>query len=81
MKDLKSDSYYSIYVVAMNDHGQSLASLVLLVHTPERDEIYNETVEGIFYCSIIKYTNKQINTVVHLYYITLIQLNKLIPIV
>lgn len=46
LKKLKSNSYYSIYVVAMNEHGTSLASLVLLIHTPERDEIYNETVEA-----------------------------------
>ncbi|KAG8198462.1 hypothetical protein JTE90_022196 [Oedothorax gibbosus] len=46
LKNLKSDTEYSIYVVGMNDHGQSLASLVLIVHTPERDEIYNETVEA-----------------------------------
>ncbi|XP_042905607.1 Ig-like and fibronectin type-III domain-containing protein 2 isoform X1 [Parasteatoda tepidariorum] len=46
LKNLKPDSYYSIYVVAMNEFGPSLASLVLLVRTPERDEIYNETVEA-----------------------------------
>lgn len=46
LQQLKSDTYYSIYVVAMNEHGASLPSLVLLVHTPERDEIYNETVQG-----------------------------------
>ncbi|GFS33092.1 ig-like and fibronectin type-III domain-containing protein, partial [Nephila pilipes] len=46
LKELKSDAYYSIYIVAMNEHGASLPSLVLLVHTPERDEIYNETIEA-----------------------------------
>ncbi|GFX66742.1 ig-like and fibronectin type-III domain-containing protein 2 [Trichonephila clavipes] len=46
LKELKSNAYYSIYVMAMNEHGPSLPSLVLLVHTPERDEIYNETIEA-----------------------------------
>ncbi|XP_055940874.1 Ig-like and fibronectin type-III domain-containing protein 1 [Argiope bruennichi] len=46
LKELKSDAYYSIYVVSVNEFGSSLPSLVLLVHTPERDEIYNETIEA-----------------------------------
>ncbi|GBN19990.1 hypothetical protein AVEN_189665-1 [Araneus ventricosus] len=46
LKELKSDAYYSIYVVTVNEFGSSLPSLVLLVHTPERDEIYNETIEA-----------------------------------
>ncbi|XP_054711801.1 Ig-like and fibronectin type-III domain-containing protein 1 [Uloborus diversus] len=46
LKDLKNGTYYSIYVVAANNHGNSLPSLVLLVYTPERDEIYNETIEA-----------------------------------
>lgn len=46
LKNLKEDTYYSMYVVAMNEHGSSLPSLVLLVHTPERDDIYNESIEA-----------------------------------
>lgn len=34
LNNLESDTYYSIYAVAVNEHGTSLPSLILSIHTP-----------------------------------------------
>lgn len=43
LRDLKGGTHYCIYVVARNEHGTSLPSLILIIRTPEREDLYNET--------------------------------------